>query len=717
MAYGLKYTGYFPDINNDIFTLEIYQLNYTGVTNSGLTSSGISFSSQPVIVEHADISNKFEPVRGSGISINLLATFEGQFRDLYTTDMKEYQFIFKDKNNIEIWHGYLNSELYSEPFDSIDNYDVSITGNDGLALLDRIYYLDDNDNKYSGITSQWVILTRILKKIGIYYNGLYVGLSTTSTHFDLDEDETIFHKTFCNEANWYNEDDESETCRKILEELLKPYGAFIIQDNGYLYITDYNNLLEPNYTYMKLYNATTTYNYQSTELILTGLDALGTTLKYASSNQQLNIINPINKQIVSYDKYLDDTIESLDCEEEFSTTGTTTTNGSTGYRWSETTYENSITINKYNDGRYIKLNGLDGNDTDLEEFYLQINNSGQTNNETSNYIVGGLSFDLVNKPYIINQSNKGYYLKLNLSVYPRSVDDLNNESETPLNIKRIHLYTNLTIGDKRWCNPLGQASAWYSPTSFYYNKYFNVNITNMNSYTWPISSDNFSYIADTWTELQKFNTINVYTNEGIKPELSITDYLIPLNAELSGEINFEIFGYSVFDYNITGGDSLTGCHELRIKDLEITIVDKDGNETSDDSIEYVGYVNKNIKDNGEEITLYQGTNTIFHPNSRSALLYSTGTTYKNMELWSKSGSTDTIENLLLRSIVSNYTTPTIQFICTTDKIQSVVGTYSNPWLYGKKFFISGCKIDYQNNTSNLTLLEGFKDHLTVQKNY
>ncbi len=141
------------------------------------------------------------------------------------------------------WLGYLNSEMYEEPFNEYDNYLVNFTGNDGLALLDRLNYVTSDGSRIDTIGSNWTTMFNVFYKIGLPYTKLYVGLSTTIPNTTIGLEETIFHHIYTNPDNWYNEDGEAESVRTVLESILQPLGAFIFTYDGSVYITDNNYLM------------------------------------------------------------------------------------------------------------------------------------------------------------------------------------------------------------------------------------------------------------------------------------------------------------------------------------------------------------------------------------------------------------------------------------------------------------------------------------------
>jgi hypothetical protein len=66
--------------------------------------------------------------------------------------------------------------------------------------------------------------------------------------------------------------------------------------------------------------------------------------------------------------------------------------------------------------------------------------------------------------------------------------------------------------------------------------------------------------------------------------------------------------------------------DVRIKDFKLSIVDSKGKEFSDSDVEYVGYMNKNYKDEGDNVTVLQGTSKTGNSVEKAALIsYNSGT--------------------------------------------------------------------------------------------
>lgn len=224
----------FKDVHDVEHTLEFWKDSGTIIYSEEITADA-----NPFIVTYPATDTKLQPVRGSGCEINILSTNSMKFIDLYTTSMLEMQIELWRGEDV-VWIGYLDSELYSEPFDQYDNYPVSLTGNDGLALLDRIDFLDVNGLKYTGFQSNWFIISEILKKLKITWNNIYVGSSTVSFEYPYNSGKTIFDNTYSLTDNFYDEDGKAMSCREVLENILLLFGCYIQQINGNIYITDVN---------------------------------------------------------------------------------------------------------------------------------------------------------------------------------------------------------------------------------------------------------------------------------------------------------------------------------------------------------------------------------------------------------------------------------------------------------------------------------------------
>lgn len=704
MSLQKKYFYPFQDLKKTNYTVEIWQ-----ETTDIIVAEEISGSLNPFKIEYPN-AEIFEPVKGSGCELNLLSTSDRKFFSLYTANMLEYQIRFY-KSGVLVWCGYLDSELYSEPFNKTTNYTVSFTGSDGFALLERLNYLASDGSKYGGLMLQWDIIKNILNKLNLPYKNIFVGISTTSADFTIGATETIFHKTYSNNQNWYNEDGDSETSRKVLEEILKPYSAFIIQDNANIYITDVNTIATATTTSFKKYS--NTFNYISTDAINLNLGDLSA-IKFAASNQQMNVVSGFNKQVVKYSPYIEPIILKLDAENDFNTESFSSivanaTYGVWPYQWNEKTFDNSNTFNKHNLGLFASYTGLQGDNINESDSYLKL-----TKYAVNDAIPANLSYTTkAVLPLFIPSNSK---LKISCKAFCRTVDDLNGETTTD-SIYQIKLRCRLKIGDKQYYRTQNFLEGWIAAND---SRSLSLDFEQQEIYTKSsIQLTRNTKLDNTWIDLKKLGT----NGSSTALELKTFDYLIPLNTGFSGGLmTFEIYDWDIkAPYNAQQAQNheatKNSVKDIRIKDLEISIVDSKNNEYPDSDVEYIGFMNQNYKNEGEEITLFQGTSKIDTPIEKGSLM-GFNTNYYYLKNWIRQDKTDNIENLLLRSIVSNYTNKRIELTATTNQLNSILGClkYSN-YLSGKNLMIVGMLQDFADASTSVTLQEVIIDNLEINKSW
>ena len=715
MTLQKKYYYTFKSITNQSYTVEIWQ-NTTDI----LTAVEILGDVKPFTVQYPRI-NKFEVIRGSGCEINLISKTDRQFFSLFTANFLEYQ-IRLFKGSALIWCGFLDSELYTEDFSNIDNYSVSFSGTDGFALLERFNYVDINKQHYTGITSQFTVFQNIISKLNLPYNNIYFNLSTTSSELTLAANETILHKTFVINSNYYNEDNEPETCRTVLYNTLACYGAFIIQCNGNLYITDDNVLATGGTVNFKKYDAV--FTYVGEEAINLNLGDLSS-IKFADTAQTLNVVPAFNKQIIKYSPQVIDSIIDFNADEDFYNT-----DGFTGlvinhmpsiggiynndYWWNESNYMSSRTWTNTNKGSFIKMEGVKPANKNTVDYYLKIDKYGTG----AGYLMNSstLSFKCkLNLPYVIPSN---YKIKVSAKSFIRTIETLGNEDiDKTADMMFIEYFCKVKIGNKQYSYSPKQPGATYLGTAGwkdltdtgYYSMVFNKppkpNVNGDN----PESENE-------WIDLKWYSV-----NYDFSP--NARDSYIPLTGFSGGLLEFEIYGFRVWpnhsdSYQTTKSDALMSkVKDVRLKDISFILVDEKDKEVDDKDIEYVGYMNADYKDEGSEISLFNGTSVTKNPVERGALL-GFNTNYFFLQSWAREGKTDILENLLLRSIVSNYTDKTIELSCTSNMISSIIGTVTyNNYLSGIKLMPVSCNLNFDEESTELTLQQINKDSLEINKSF
>lgn len=707
MAYQEKYYYTFVGLDGKNYECEIWE--NTGAT---IVAQEIRASVPPFTVNYPGVE-LFTPVRGSGCKMNLLSQYDRQFIGLYTADMLKYKIILK-KNSGTTWQGYLDSEVYSEPFQYIDNYTVSFTGTDGLALLDRMYYLDENGFKYTGTTStQWEVISNILLRLDLLWSAVFVKIDTTCSMITLESDETIFHKTYIRNDNFYDEDGKPMTCRKVLESILKPYGAFLTITDNTVYISDHITMLpaEVELVTFKQYSSTDFSYVQDADLQMNLGDV--SIIGFSSSEQTLEMEAGINEQLVSYSPYRTNELINFEAGKDLSgSTLAIITRGETNYQWEETYLSESKLWEKYNNGSFCTLQGIDGENMEVNDAYLRIEKyTGWCTIGDPNQ----LSF-IYKKQLPLIVHNNEFGIKISMKGYTRISSNLNGEDRTEL-VKHTRLICRLETGEQKfhWLSGTPKVTLWYPSTGT--TQELALDFIDR-------TKDGYNAIEDKWIDL-KLPIFYAFGEGSDDDVLTTGDFIIPmLDTIRASYFKFTIFGFAPYDFD---GDLQANLvdevQDFRIKDIKIEIVDKFGNEVKTKDIEYNGYLNPLYKNSGDKITLTCGANLTGHPIEKAAMMsygpisefsLETGSTLYNIQEWVKYGAVNNIEKLLLRSIVSNYETPSIVIKCMINRIDKIVGrlTYDN-YFDGKYFTILECEHDLAEATSQITLRETKYDTLII----
>ncbi|NIA28709.1 MAG: hypothetical protein GWP06_02200, partial [Actinobacteria bacterium] len=317
MAYQKKYYFSFISIKGRNNIVEIWQ-----DTTDIITAQEITGASNPFRVSLPKLNNIFQPVRGTGCLLNIISETDMEFlNSLYHTTPLEFQ-VRHYVSGILNWIGFLNSEMYREPFSFNSNYPVALNGNDGMALLDRFKFIQTDLSNYSGLKSLWDILFICLNKIGLPWGNVFYYLSFSFSDFSGSADKTPFHELYEDCSNFYDEDGEAMTLRQVIENILNPFGAILLIKGGDIYITDINTLAKSlpidfqQFTYdTGIYVAINTISITKT------IADIG----YGGTGQSIEISGGVNKQVVSYSPYpIVQVVEkSITSETEFETIPTT----------------------------------------------------------------------------------------------------------------------------------------------------------------------------------------------------------------------------------------------------------------------------------------------------------------------------------------------------------------------------------------------------------
>jgi len=586
-----------------------------------------------------------------------------------------------------LWCGYLDTELYTEPFDSLTNYPVSFTANDGFNLLDRLSFVDNDGNNYSGQKTQFELLILVLSRLGLPYNDLYIGLSTTSADVSIYSNTTLLHGVYVNCGNFYDESNEACTLREVLNSILNIYGATIIQDNGNVYIYDLNTILSSPAAFKKYNDVTGAY--VATVNLTTDLGDLST-IKFTSTSQNLELIPAINKQKIKYSCYNIPTVSSFSASENdmygsssYSDFGT----DNADYKFREFTFSLSKSLTqKYIYGSLCQMKGIGNLNQSESAYYIK-------HPTTNNF---AYTYEINYKPhlyaYAVNVAKPVYYLKVSCKAYFRSKTYEGKPDELAYDdLRKASLYIQLKAGGQVAWNASNTFSASGSTPTIY------------NSIELQFCED-YNYnttIADQWVtnKVQKPYQVGVYQ-----------DYrLIPLTGYIHAPLQVRFLLANSLK-NKANADVTANIKDIRISELKIEISDSQGNTIANTDMEFIGYIDPLNKNNGADINLINGINLNEYP-TQQASLFNSGFLIKS---FARAGNTARIEELLLNTVISNFENPSIKLTVDSNKLSSAIGYISyNNYLPDKQLVPQGITFDFENDSNQLSLIESLEDNLTL----
>jgi hypothetical protein len=728
MGFQVKYFYTFRDINDLQYKVEILE-----DTTDVLIPVELIPDTDPFMIEYPT-ANKFAPVLGSGCDMNLISATDRQLFDLYTAEIQKYMIKLYDNELNLIYSAWLDTELYREDFSYLDNYPISFSGSD-LSVLDRLNFVDASKNDYKGIKSKWDILNIIItEKLKLPIANIYVGLSTVIYGENYDNiAANLLSNSYVYCANYYDEDDVPFTCRKVLEEILRPYVASFQIVNNNIYIFDYNTLLSATpifkkYTSAMAYMADVTLNCNLGDLSI---------IKFASSKQNLGVDPAINKQVVKYSPYSESKLLELKLDDLAILTPFRVDNKGTGteYCWTETLYKDNSELtwvdNTTAKAYIAKSQGTGTQNSKTSDIYLKFERALQTGqtNWAAQQDFRPVYRLKKNLGYILGSDLNTNYLKIECEAYVNTLNNLGDTLEESDYSDRIRgLYIPVMIWTDNYDDYMENDSISFTEMLRDWGKiidamkpYADVT-TGMityegNTYPWSYSFLNFynekraTSIANNWVSIRQ--TIRQF---GPNKDLGKGE-LIPLKSGISGILNFCFLqGIQIFDD--IGSDVSINMNDVRIRNLKITVIDGNGNEIENSDIEYPACLDPNYKNEGKKVVVLHGTNVNNNSTAKGTLLGKDSTgAYYFIKQWTRGGKTFNVESLLLRSIVSNFTFSNITLTCDLNKVQGLgYLTFAN-YLAGKKFILRSHKINYAESVSSVSLIEISADNLDVKTSY
>jgi hypothetical protein len=220
MAYGLKYTIPFKDVDNNTNLVSIYQDGFVG------SSTELIATDAPAVhtYEREDNEDILSPIMSSTLTISFYSTENTDFRNFFSYSDREFYVVHEFAENV-VFKGYLLNDIVGEPFQD-PPYPVVLTATDALAQLKEVALTGPSVD-----TDLGTLVFQQLNSLGLAMdfeicNDLYEGLvmDNTKSIFSQDNDENLLVQAGTFDALGLN-------AFEFLEEVCRSFGWVLFQSN------------------------------------------------------------------------------------------------------------------------------------------------------------------------------------------------------------------------------------------------------------------------------------------------------------------------------------------------------------------------------------------------------------------------------------------------------------------------------------------------------
>ena len=222
--YKLRYYNSFKDINENTIKVEVYIDTENTVKAEELISSA-----DPVSIQYSGEDDIFQPFKLSGASINFLV--KNVLSDLYTGELKKIR-VHILKNDELFWVGYQTPNIYSQPY--LNEYDeLTIECIDTLSIGENVEYkYIGTETKISTFSDVIFHILDMLDPEKVIKNLYIHNINSIENDFNLLDRFSI------QERNFFDEDDEPQKVKEVLEDIMRYLGLTLFQWKDSYYAID-----------------------------------------------------------------------------------------------------------------------------------------------------------------------------------------------------------------------------------------------------------------------------------------------------------------------------------------------------------------------------------------------------------------------------------------------------------------------------------------------
>lgn len=293
---NLKYFFQYKNIVNDEYRCEIYNKQYFG--------NATEIKGRATI-EKGSVKDHLDPIRGTGLSLDLEASTALTLEDLYTENEQDFT-VRLYKNGRVLFIGFLKPDGIYQSF-TRDIWTISLDCIDGLGAIENLSFVKPNGFRFVGKLSAIDIIYNCLRRTGISLpintsiNTIYDGLVRTP---NMD----VLTKIKLNADRFFRVDGQNTgdgtimSCEEVLKSVLDLFCACITQINGEWYIYKPNELFLTDYPLFRRYDIRNNYVGNVT---LNIVNVLGSQINnfypyHCSGNQKIDIKGAVSAFRINY---------------------------------------------------------------------------------------------------------------------------------------------------------------------------------------------------------------------------------------------------------------------------------------------------------------------------------------------------------------------------------------------------------------------------------
>jgi hypothetical protein len=245
---GLKYYLEYVNIIGDKYLCNIFKKNYTGLSSEIFGS---------ISIEKGTAKDHLDPIRGTGLTLELEANKDLTLEDLYTDNEQDYT-VQLYKNNAINFAGYLKPDGVFQDFVR-DEWRLSLECIDGLGALKNLSFVDTDGFQFRGKYTALDIIYNCLKRSGILLN-INTSINILYDGLAAENNTDILDKIYLSTERYFKVDGKTQgtgtitSCEDVLKSILDVFCAVITQKDGEWYIYKPNEIYTNSNILFRRYN-------------------------------------------------------------------------------------------------------------------------------------------------------------------------------------------------------------------------------------------------------------------------------------------------------------------------------------------------------------------------------------------------------------------------------------------------------------------------------